>query len=87
MPIFGVRGLNSGIDDADNLGWKLAFVIQGWATDGLLDSYSDERVFAAQENLRHATRSTEFMAPPSHAFDLMREAVLSLAVSHAWVRR
>jgi len=86
VPIFGVRGLNSGIDDAFNLGWKLAFVIQGWATDGLLDTYSDERVFAARENLRYAKRSTEFMAPPSHAFDLMRRAVLSLAPNHAWVR-
>lgn len=86
VPIFGVRGLNSGIDDAFNLGWKLAFVIQGWATDGLLDTYSDERVFAARENLRYAKRSTEFMAPPSHAFELMRRAVLSLAPNHAWVR-
>jgi len=86
VPIFGVRGLNSGIDDAFNLAWKLAFVIQGWATDGLLNTYSDERVLAAQENLRFAKRSTEFMAPPSHAFELMRRAVLSLAPSHAWVR-
>jgi 3-(3-hydroxy-phenyl)propionate hydroxylase len=86
VPIFGVRGLNSGIDDAFNLGWKLAFVIQGRASDGLLDTYSDERVFAARENLRYAKRSTEFMAPPSHAFELMRRAVLSLAPTHAWVR-
>jgi 3-(3-hydroxy-phenyl)propionate hydroxylase len=86
VPIFGVRGLNSGVDDTHNLAWKLAFVINGWAGDQLLDSYSDERVFAARENLRHATKSTEFMAPPSHAFKLMREAVLSLAPKHAWVR-
>ncbi|MEO8279549.1 MAG: FAD-dependent oxidoreductase [Ideonella sp.] len=82
VPIFGVRGANSGIDDADNLAWKLAFVIKGLAGDELLDSYSDERVAAAHENLTQATKSTEFMAPPSFAFELMRRAVLSLAVKH-----
>jgi len=86
VPIFGVRGANSGIDDADNLAWKLAFVVQGLASERLLDSYSDERVAAAHENLRHGTKSTEFMAPPSFAFDLMRRAVLGLAVAHPEVR-
>jgi len=86
VPIFGVRGANSGIDDADNLAWKLAFVIQGLASEKLLDSYSTERVFATHENLSYGTKSTEFMAPPSFAFDLMRKAVLSLAVKHENVR-
>ena len=86
VPIFGVRGANSGIDDADNLAWKLAAVLQGLATDRLLDSYSEERVAAAKENLRHGTKSTEFMAPPSFAFEWMRTAVLGLAVRHESVR-
>jgi 3-(3-hydroxy-phenyl)propionate hydroxylase len=86
VPIFGVRGANSGIDDADNLAWKLAFVVKGLASDKLLDSYSIERVAATHENLSYGTKSTEFMAPPSFAFDLMRMAVLSLAVKHAGVR-
>ncbi|MDH5540298.1 MAG: FAD-dependent oxidoreductase [Rhizobacter sp.] len=86
LPIFGVRGANSGIDDADNLAWKLAFVIKGLAAPTLLDSYSDERVAAAHENLGHGRKSTEFMAPPSFAFDLMRQAVLGLASRHAAVR-
>ena len=86
VPIFGVRGANSGIDDADNLAWKLAYVIKGLAADELLDSYSSERVAAAHENLSYGTKSTEFMAPPSFAFDLMRRAVLSLAVKHESVR-
>ncbi|MBY4865755.1 MULTISPECIES: FAD-dependent oxidoreductase [Burkholderia] len=86
VPIFGVRGANSGIDDADNVAWKLAFVIRGLASDALLDSYSDERVFATHENLRYGTKSTEFMAPPSFAFDLMRKAVLTLAVRHPALR-
>jgi 3-(3-hydroxy-phenyl)propionate hydroxylase len=82
VPIFGVRGANSGIDDADNLAWKLAHVLQGKASEKLLDSYSQERVAAAQENLSYGRKSTEFMAPPSFAFDLMRTAVLSLAAAH-----
>jgi 3-(3-hydroxy-phenyl)propionate hydroxylase len=86
MPIFGVRGANSSIDDADNLAWKLAAVVKGQASDTLLDSYSHERVAAARENLSHAAKSTEFMAPPSPAFELMRTAVLSLAAHHADVR-
>jgi 3-(3-hydroxy-phenyl)propionate hydroxylase len=82
VPIFGVRGANSGIDDADNLAWKLAFVVQGLASGKLLDSYSAERVAATHENLSYGTKSTEFMAPPSFAFDLMRTAVLGLAAKH-----
>ena len=86
VPIFGVRGANSGIDDADNLAWKLACVIGGQAEETLLDSYSDERVAAAHENLAYGTKSTEFMAPPSFAFELMRTAVLSLAERNPEVR-
>ncbi|WP_151446127.1 FAD-dependent oxidoreductase [Lacisediminimonas profundi] len=81
VPIFGVRGANSAIDDVDNLAWKLALVIQGGAHDSLLDSYSQERVFATHENLKSGMKSTEFMAPPTFAFRTMRQAVLSLAVS------
>lgn len=79
VPIFGVRGMNSGIDDTHNLAWKLAYVVEGRAKPSLLDTYSDERVHAARENIRHGAKSTEFMAPPSHAFYLMRDAALSLA--------
>lgn len=86
VPIFGVRGANSGIEDADNLAWKLALVIRGAAGESLLDSYCHERVQAARENLRQGMKSTEFMSPPSYGFELMREAVLGLAVEHPFVR-
>lgn len=86
VPIFGVRGANSAIDDADNLAWKLALVVRGLAAPALLDTYSHERVGAAHENLGHGTKSTEFMAPPSFAFELMRKAVLGLAPRHAGLR-
>ena len=86
VPIFGVRGLNSGIDDAGNLAWKLAAVIQGTGGDRLLDSYSEERVFAAHENIRQARKSTLFMTPPSRGHTLLRDAALSLAVKHDFAR-
>lgn len=82
LPIFGVRGLNSGFDDADNLAWKLAYVTKGLGGEKLLDSYSTERVAAFHINAESAMRSTEFMSPPSRGFDLMREAALSLAGVH-----
>ncbi|WP_235837936.1 FAD-dependent monooxygenase [Chitinasiproducens palmae] len=86
VPIFGVRGMNSGVEDAFNLGWKLAFVAQGWSPLSLLDSYSDERRYAAVENMRQGAKSTEFMAPPHRGFELMRTAVLGLAGEHPGVR-
>ena len=86
VPIFGVRGLNSGLDDAGNLAWKLARVIQGTSPDSLLDTYSTERVHAAHENMAYGAKSTEFMAPPNFAFKLMREATLKLALADEKVR-
>jgi len=82
MPIFGVRGLNSGFDDADNLVWKLAAVLQGKGAEALLDSYCSERRQAFHINAENAMRSTEFMSPPSRGFDLLREAALSLSEAH-----
>jgi 3-(3-hydroxy-phenyl)propionate hydroxylase len=87
MPIFGVRGLNSGFDDADNLVWKLAAALQGRACDAILDSYSTERVGAFHVNAESAMRSTEFMSPPNRGFELMREAALSLAGRHKGIAR
>ncbi|CAB3657787.1 FAD-dependent oxidoreductase [Achromobacter marplatensis] len=80
VPIFGVRGLNSGLDDAGNLAWKLAWVLKGQAPAKLLDSYSVERVHATRQNLAYGAKSTEFMAPPDFGFRLMREAALRLAL-------
>ncbi|HZY17786.1 MAG TPA: FAD-dependent monooxygenase [Ramlibacter sp.] len=87
MPIFGVRGLNSGFDDADNLAWKLAAVVRRRGGEALLDSYSHERVAAFHVNAASAMRSTEFMSPPNRGFELMREAALSLAARHKGIAR
>ncbi|WP_050418951.1 FAD-dependent oxidoreductase [Bradyrhizobium tropiciagri] len=82
VPIFGVRGLNSGFEDAFNLGWKLAAVVRGIAPTSILDTYTQERRMAWETNVANAMKSTEFMAPPSHGYELMRDAALSLARRH-----
>ena len=76
---FGARGANSGIQDADNLMWKLALVVSGCAPESLLDTYGREREAAAEENLLNSTRSTDFMTPKSRVARTLRDAVLSLA--------
>ena len=83
---FGARGGNSGIQDADNLGWKLRAVVEGIASERLLDSYSDERGYAADENLQNSTRSTDFITPKSSTSKIFRNAVLDLAREHAFAR-
>jgi len=84
---FGARGCNSGMQDADNLAWKLALVLHGQAPERLLDSYDEERLVAAEENVRHSTRSTEFITPKNEASRVWRDAVLALAEHHPFARR
>ena len=83
---FGARGANSGLQDADNLGWKLKLVIDGKAPEKLLDSYTEERVFAADENLMNSTRSTDFITPKSKVSRAFRNAILGLAKDYAFGR-
>ncbi|MCK2087142.1 FAD-dependent oxidoreductase [Thauera aromatica] len=83
---FGARGANSGIQDTDNLMWKLKLVIDGKAPATLLDSYSEERVFAADENIMNSTRSTDFITPKSTVSKTFRNAVLGLAEHFPFAR-
>jgi 3-(3-hydroxy-phenyl)propionate hydroxylase len=76
---FGARGANSGLEDAENLAWKLDRVLRRISPEALLESYHVERSAAADENIRESTRSTDFMAPNSHQEARLRKAVLSLA--------
>ena len=76
---FGARGGNSGIQDAENLAWKLALVLSGDAPRALIDSYDAEGWRAADENIRHSTRSTDFIAPRSPQERRFRDAALALA--------
>jgi 3-(3-hydroxy-phenyl)propionate hydroxylase len=76
---FGARGGNGGVQDADNLCWKLAAVLKGEAPEALLDTYDAERIPAADENILNSTRSTDFITPKSAAARAYRDAVLELA--------
>ncbi|MDG1530622.1 MAG: FAD-dependent oxidoreductase [Paracoccaceae bacterium] len=79
---FGARGCNGGIQDVDNLGWKLALVINGQAPESLLDTYHTERKHGAEENILNSSRTTDFMTPKTDVTKMFREAVLDL-VEHA----
>jgi 3-(3-hydroxy-phenyl)propionate hydroxylase len=86
LPIFGVRGANTAFQDAQSLGWHLAFVLKGLASEELLRNHSNERVGAAREIIEEAGKSTRFMTPPEGGFTLLRNAVLSLSLSQEFVR-
>jgi len=84
---FGARGANSGLQDTDDLMWKLALVIKGRAPEALLDTYDTDRVYAADENIRNSTRSTDFITPKSAVSKLFRNAALELARSQPFARK
>ncbi len=86
VPIFGVRGLNNGLADAHNIGWKLGRVLSGEAGTSLLDSYTPERRGATLDVFANATKSTRFMTPPTRGWQLARDAALSLAIEHDFTR-
>jgi 3-(3-hydroxy-phenyl)propionate hydroxylase len=83
---FGARGANTGVQDADNLAWKLRLVIEGKAPARLLDSYDEERIFAADDNIAHSSRATDFITPKNAASRAFRDATLRLAREHAFAR-
>ncbi|MDE9450305.1 FAD-dependent oxidoreductase [Aliiroseovarius sp. Z3] len=83
---FGARGANSGLQDTDNLGWKLKLVIDGKADETLLDSYDIERIHGADENILNSTRSTDFITPKSEMSRLLRDSVLDLAEHYEFAR-
>ncbi len=84
---FGARGANSGLQDVDNLGWKLALVLNGRAPASLLESYNNERVSAARENILNSTRATDFITPKSKTSEIFRNAALELARDFEFAQR
>ncbi len=86
LPIFGVRGANTAFQDAQSLGWHLAFVVKGLSSEQLLRNHSNERVGAAREIIEESGKSTRFMAPPEGGFTMLRNAVLSLSLTQEFVR-
>ncbi len=83
---FGARGANSGLQDAENLAWKLDMVLKGEADMALLDTYATEREFAADENILNSSRATDFMTPKAPISRVFRNAVLDLAKDHPFAR-
>ncbi|MDN5504561.1 MAG: FAD-dependent oxidoreductase [Comamonas sp.] len=84
---FGARGANSGVQDAENLAWKLDRVLRGQADAALIATYGAEREYAADENIRNSTRATDFITPKSEISRLFRDAALELAREHEFARR
>ncbi|OMH33581.1 FAD-dependent oxidoreductase [Motiliproteus sp. MSK22-1] len=84
---FGARGANSGLQDTDNLLWKLKLVMEGKAPDALIDSYCDEREYAADENLLNSTRSTDFITPKSKVSKLFRDSTLELSKEYHFAQK
>lgn len=84
---FGARGGNGGIQDVDNLIWKLALVLRGEAPESLIETYNDERAHGADENILNSSRATSFMTPKTEMERLFRDSVLELAGSHEFARK
>ena len=84
-PPYGGYGVNSGFEDARNLGWKLAAVLQGWGDDPLLNSYDAERrpVFASTID-DFIAKSIETDKDFLEKFDPLKDQA---AFEHAWAQR
>ena len=83
---FGARGGNTGVSDADNLAWKLAAVLREQAPAQLLETYNDERLEAAQENVRVTNRTARFLRAPEGMERTLRSAAISLAKRFPFAR-
>ncbi len=84
---FGARGGNTGVADADNLAWKLGAVMRGRAGPGLLASYNQERLEAAQQNVQVTNRTARFLRPADGMERRFRDAVISLARQYPFARQ
>jgi 2-polyprenyl-6-methoxyphenol hydroxylase-like FAD-dependent oxidoreductase len=87
----GAQGMNTGLQDAYNLGWKLALVVSGSADAGLLDTFEDERVPVAQRLLSTTDRMFSFIVSDSWLGGVFRTRllprILALAMSLARIQR
>lgn len=84
---FGARGGNTGVTDADNLAWKLGAVLRGRAGARLLESYNEERLEAAQQNVQVTNRTARFLRPADGIERRFREAVIGLARQYPFARQ
>lgn len=83
---FGARGANGGMQDVDNLVWKLDLILNGHSSPDFINSYDDERIYGADENITNSSRSTDFMTPKSEISLAFRDATLELARDFPFAR-
>lgn len=83
---FGARGANGGLQDAENLAWRLREILLRQAAPALLEGYDEERRHGADENLLHSSRATDFMTPKSPGAQALQRAVLDLAADFPFAR-
>jgi len=86
MSPFGARGLNSGVADAMNLAWRLAFTLRSPESEDLLEGYAAERMLAARENLAVTDATMRFMVPATEAERRERDAILLASVDDPQMR-
>ena len=79
----GAQGMNTGLQDAYNLAWKLALVVSGRAGAALLDSYEDERIPVAQRLLSTTDRAFSLIVSDSWLAGLFRTRVLAKIMAFA----
>jgi hypothetical protein len=87
----GAQGMNTGLQDAYNLGWKLALVVSGRADAALLDSYGDERVPVAQRLLDTTDRAFRLIVSDNPLAGLLRTQILAriaaFAMRRPWIQQ
>lgn len=83
----GGQGMNTGMQDAFNLAWRLAMVARGVAGGGLLDGYSSERSAVGDRVLRNAGAMTRMTGVENRALQLLRNAAMRVAGGRAGFRR
>ncbi|KAI8975501.1 FAD binding domain-containing protein [Mycotypha africana] len=85
---FGGQGMNMGLQDADNLAWKLSYVLRGIATDSerLLDSYNAEREPRVKATIKATSVSTETATSASPLMASMRFALMSMILKIPQIR-
>ena len=86
MAPFGARGLNSGVADAENAAWRIAWALHGWADPRIVEEFDAERRAAARDNLAITTRTMDFLVPQTEAGWAHRREVLERAVTDAAAR-
>lgn len=86
----GAQGMNTGLQDAYNLAWKLSLVVNGRASEKLLDTYHDERIGIAQNLVRTTDRAFHFVTSQKYLAKIFRLQIMPLAIQiglpvfHRW---